>query len=146
MCKPKPLHHEKSYFLGHRGSNASDEWDLLSPTSRVLASALLSPLQQRRRCRCERLSRHRTRRHRVWLAAVCCQKQPWLMSLAYLPGYHQPVSYSLRPKGTELSLVFLSHCWTWENWSMCFGERTVHWNNSVICNPALPKKLSLVME
>lgn len=26
-----------------------------------------------------------------------------------------------------ISLTFLSHCWMWENWPMCFGERAVHW-------------------
>lgn len=142
--KPKPQHYERSYSLGHRGSDASDEWGLPSPTSWVLPSALLSPFQP---CgRCALCAAEPTHGHRVWPAALCCQKQRWQMSSAHLPACHQPVSYSLRPKGSELSLIFLSHCWAWENWSLCFGERTVHWNNSIVCKPALPKKQNLVMK
>lgn len=49
-CKPKPQHHERSYSLGHRGSNVSEEWGLLHPINRDLPSALLSPFQQCRQC------------------------------------------------------------------------------------------------
>lgn len=98
---------------------------------------------------CGRLSRclpDQTYGHHVWLAVVCCQKQRWQMSSAHLPGGHQPVSDSLGPKGNELCLIFLSYCWMWENWSMRSGKRTDHWNNSIICKPAMPKKLRLVMK
>lgn len=148
MCKPEPHHHKRSYSLGHRGSNASDEWSLLSPISGILPSLLLflHPFPAVRGVHTVGSwahVRHTDTMSDLLLSAAkgSTDRWAWLIFLEVTSLYPPPWD----PKELNISHIPVSLLNVGELTHVFWGESSPL-NSSIICKPALPKELSLVMK
>lgn len=134
MCKRKPHHHKSSYSMstGIARPQMSDvSW---------------APLTRFYPVPCFPLSHSANGAHwctDVWLISHWDTMADVPLSAAKSKSRSQALLVPLEvtilclTSWAELSPIFPSCCWIWEDWFMCCEGRTMDWISSTVCKPAL---------